>query len=94
LADIPATMPAAADILNDPDIAQAYEDVRSDKSDTTWLILKVCGKLVTSIYYCISLAVFSEGAATTELPGKPIFSFPMPCGARHETLSPNLVCFL
>jgi hypothetical protein len=34
-------MPSAADILNDPDIAQAYEDVRSDKSETTWLILKV-----------------------------------------------------
>lgn len=38
-------MPPAADILNDPDIAQAYEDVRSDKSDTTWLILKVRDKL-------------------------------------------------
>lgn len=38
-------MPPAADILNDPDIAQAYEDVRSDKSDTTWLILKVREKL-------------------------------------------------
>lgn len=35
-------MPAAADILSDPDISQAYEDVRSDKSETTWLILKVC----------------------------------------------------
>jgi hypothetical protein len=34
-------MPSAADILSDPDIAQAYEDVRSDKSETTWLILKV-----------------------------------------------------
>ncbi|KAH9869786.1 hypothetical protein IAQ61_006999 [Plenodomus lingam] len=33
-------MPAAADILSDPDINQAYEDVRSDKSETTWLILK------------------------------------------------------
>ncbi|KAH8712242.1 hypothetical protein GQ44DRAFT_713571 [Phaeosphaeriaceae sp. PMI808] len=33
-------MPSAADILSDPDIAQAYEDVRSDKSDTTWLVLK------------------------------------------------------
>ncbi|KAH9861409.1 hypothetical protein J1614_011155 [Plenodomus biglobosus] len=33
-------MPAAADILSDPDISQAYEDVRSDKSETTWLILK------------------------------------------------------
>lgn len=28
------------DILSDPDIAQAYEDVRSDKSETTWLVLK------------------------------------------------------
>lgn len=35
-------MPNAADILSDPDISQAYEDVRSDKSETTWLILKVC----------------------------------------------------
>jgi hypothetical protein len=34
-------MPAAADILSDPIINQAYEDVRSDKSDTTWMVLKV-----------------------------------------------------
>jgi len=34
-------MPQAADILSDADINQAYEDVRSDKSDTTWLVLKV-----------------------------------------------------
>jgi len=34
-------MPQAADILSDPDINQAYEDVRSDKSETTWLVLKV-----------------------------------------------------
>jgi hypothetical protein len=34
-------MPSPSDILSDPDIAQAYEDVRSDKSETTWLILKV-----------------------------------------------------
>jgi len=33
-------MPAPGDILSDPDIAQAYEDVRSDKSETTWLVLK------------------------------------------------------
>ncbi|KAF2264035.1 actin depolymerizing protein [Lojkania enalia] len=33
-------MPAPSDILSDPDIAQAYEDVRSDKSETTWLVLK------------------------------------------------------
>ncbi|KAF1915995.1 hypothetical protein BDU57DRAFT_449653 [Ampelomyces quisqualis] len=33
-------MPQAADILSDPEINQAYEDVRSDKSDTTWLVLK------------------------------------------------------
>jgi hypothetical protein len=33
-------MPAAADLLSDPEIAQAYEDVRSDKSPTTWLVLK------------------------------------------------------
>lgn len=34
-------MPQAADILSDPEINQAYEDVRSDKSETTWLVLKV-----------------------------------------------------
>lgn len=33
-------MPAPADILSDPEIAQAYEDVRSDKSETTWMVLK------------------------------------------------------
>ncbi|CAO2653978.1 Nn.00g107110.m01.CDS01 [Neocucurbitaria sp. VM-36] len=33
-------MPAPSDILSDADISQAYEDVRSDKSETTWLILK------------------------------------------------------
>ncbi|OAL51787.1 actin depolymerizing protein [Pyrenochaeta sp. DS3sAY3a] len=33
-------MPGAADILSDADISKAYEDVRSDKSETTWLILK------------------------------------------------------
>ena len=33
-------MPPPGDILSDPDIAQAYEDVRSDKSETTWLVLK------------------------------------------------------
>ncbi|KAF2741425.1 actin depolymerizing protein [Polyplosphaeria fusca] len=33
-------MPSPSDILSDPDIAQAYEDVRSDKSETTWLVLK------------------------------------------------------
>lgn len=33
-------MPAPADLLSDPEIAQAYEDVRSDKSETTWLIMK------------------------------------------------------
>ncbi|KAF2877982.1 hypothetical protein BDV95DRAFT_556465 [Massariosphaeria phaeospora] len=33
-------MPPPSDILNDPEIAQAYEDVRSDKSETTWLVLK------------------------------------------------------
>jgi hypothetical protein len=33
-------MPAASDILSDPEINQAYEDVRSDKSETTWLVLK------------------------------------------------------
>ena len=33
-------MPAPSDILSDPETAQAYEDVRSDKSETTWLVLK------------------------------------------------------
>jgi hypothetical protein len=33
-------MPAPNDNLSDPEIAQAYEDVRSDKSETTWLVLK------------------------------------------------------
>jgi hypothetical protein len=33
-------MPAPGDILSDPDISKAYEDVRSDKSETTWLVLK------------------------------------------------------
>ena len=33
-------MPSPSDILSDPEIAQAYEDVRSDKSETTWLVLK------------------------------------------------------
>ncbi|KAF1848686.1 actin depolymerizing protein [Cucurbitaria berberidis CBS 394.84] len=33
-------MPAPSDLLSDADISQAYEDVRSDKSETTWLILK------------------------------------------------------
>ncbi|KAL1597257.1 hypothetical protein SLS60_008841 [Paraconiothyrium brasiliense] len=33
-------MAPPGDILSDPDIAQAYEDVRSDKSETTWLVLK------------------------------------------------------
>jgi hypothetical protein len=33
-------MPVAAELLSDPEIAQAYEDVRSDKSPTTWLVLK------------------------------------------------------
>jgi hypothetical protein len=34
-------MPSPSDILSDPEISKAYEDVRSDKSETTWLILKV-----------------------------------------------------
>lgn len=33
-------MPSPSDILSDPDISKAYEDVRSDKSETTWLVLK------------------------------------------------------
>jgi hypothetical protein len=33
-------MPSPSDILSDPEINQAYDDVRSDKSETTWLVLK------------------------------------------------------
>lgn len=33
-------MPAPADLLSDQEIAEAYEAVRSDKSETTWLVLK------------------------------------------------------
>ncbi|KAF2676567.1 actin depolymerizing protein [Lentithecium fluviatile CBS 122367] len=33
-------MPSPSDILSDPDIASAYENVRSDKSPLTWLVLK------------------------------------------------------
>lgn len=34
-------MPSTADnLLSDPEIATAYEDVRSDKSETTWMVLK------------------------------------------------------
>jgi hypothetical protein len=33
-------MPAPSDILSNPEIANAYEDVRSDKSETTWMVLK------------------------------------------------------
>lgn len=33
-------MPQAADLLSDAEIAKAYEDVRSDKSETTWMVLK------------------------------------------------------
>lgn len=33
-------MPSSADILSDSKITEAYDDVRSDKSETSWLILK------------------------------------------------------
>lgn len=33
-------MPPPTDILSDPEIASAYDDVRSDKSETNWLVLK------------------------------------------------------
>lgn len=33
-------MPSPSDILSDPEINKAYDDVRSDKSETTWLVLK------------------------------------------------------
>ena len=33
-------MPSPADLLSDPEIAQAYDDVRSDKSPKSWMVLK------------------------------------------------------
>ncbi|KAF2748773.1 actin depolymerizing protein [Sporormia fimetaria CBS 119925] len=33
-------MPPAGDLLSDPKISQAYEDVRSDKSEKTWMVLR------------------------------------------------------
>lgn len=33
-------MPPAQDLLSDTEITTAYDDVRSDQSETTWLILK------------------------------------------------------
>lgn len=45
-------MPQAADILSDPEINQAYEDVRSDKSDTTWLVLKVRFESAPNMQIC------------------------------------------
>lgn len=33
-------MPSPNDILSDPEINQAYEDVRNDKSETNWMLLK------------------------------------------------------
>lgn len=33
-------MPSPTDLLSDPEIATAYDDVRSDKSPTTWMVLK------------------------------------------------------
>ncbi|KAJ4303827.1 hypothetical protein N0V90_002728 [Kalmusia sp. IMI 367209] len=42
-------MAPPGDILSDPDIAQAYEDVRSDKSETTWLVLKYASSTSDSL---------------------------------------------
>jgi hypothetical protein len=50
-------MPQAADLLSDPDIAQAYEDVRSDKSPLTWLVLKYA----TTSSDNLTLAATGEG---------------------------------
>lgn len=33
-------MPPAQDLLSDTEISTAYDDVRSDQSETTWLVLK------------------------------------------------------
>jgi len=33
-------MPPASDLAKDPEIVAAYDDVRSDKSETSWLVLK------------------------------------------------------
>jgi len=33
-------MPSPTDLLSDPEIAQAYDDVRSDKSPKSWMVLK------------------------------------------------------
>ena len=33
-------MPPTQDLLSDQEITTAYDDVRSDQSETTWLVLK------------------------------------------------------
>lgn len=50
-------MPQAADLLSDPEIADAYESVRSDKSPLTWLVLKYA----TATSDNLTLAATGEG---------------------------------
>jgi hypothetical protein len=61
-------MPAPNDLLSDPEIAQAYEDVRSDKSDTTWLVLKYAS--ATSDNLTLSQTGTGEIAEMTESLGE------------------------
>jgi hypothetical protein len=61
-------MPAPNDLLSDPEIAQAYEDVRSDKSDTTWLVLKYVS--ATSDNLTLSQTGTGEIAEMTESLGE------------------------
>jgi hypothetical protein len=61
-------MPAPNDLLSNPEIAQAYEDVRSDKSDTTWLVLKYAS--ATSDNLTLSQTGTGEIAEMTESLGE------------------------
>ncbi|KAF2823073.1 actin depolymerizing protein [Ophiobolus disseminans] len=61
-------MPGAADILSDPEINQAYEDVRDDKSQTTWLVLKYAS--ATSDNLALSSTGSGDIAEMTETLGE------------------------
>ncbi|KAF2640182.1 actin depolymerizing protein [Massarina eburnea CBS 473.64] len=50
-------MAPADDLLSDPEIAQAYEDVRSDKAPLTWMVLKYASATSDSL----KLAQTGEG---------------------------------
>ncbi|KAF1963779.1 actin depolymerizing protein [Byssothecium circinans] len=50
-------MAPLGDLLSDPEIAQAYEDVRSDKSPLTWMVLKYASATSDSL----ALAQTGEG---------------------------------